>query len=93
MYNCETWPLTLREKHRLGVFENRVLKKISGFKRDEVTGGWGRLCNKELYDLYSDNKYYSGGQVTKNKMCGVCESYGGTVDGVYRVLVGRTDVK
>jgi hypothetical protein len=35
------------------VFENRVPKKISGLKRDEVTGGWRRLCNEELYDLYS----------------------------------------
>jgi len=53
LYGCETWPLTLWEKHRLGVFENRVLKKIFGLKRDEVTGGWRRLCNEELYDLYS----------------------------------------
>jgi hypothetical protein len=38
LYGCETWPLTLREEHRLRVFENRVLRKVFGPKRDEVTG-------------------------------------------------------
>jgi hypothetical protein len=42
-YGCETWYLTLREEHRLRVFENRVLKRIFGPKRNEVTGGW-RSC-------------------------------------------------
>jgi hypothetical protein len=50
---CETWPLTLREEHRLRVFENRVLKRIFGQKRDEMTGGWKKLHNEELRDLYS----------------------------------------
>jgi hypothetical protein len=50
---CETWSLTLREEHRLGVFENRVLKRIFGLKRDEVTGEWRKLHNEELHDLYS----------------------------------------
>jgi hypothetical protein len=45
-------PLTLRDKHRLRVFENRVLKRIFGPKRDEVTGGWGKLHNEELHNLY-----------------------------------------
>jgi hypothetical protein len=40
LYGCETWSLTLREKHRLRVFENKVLRRIFGPKRDEVTGGW-----------------------------------------------------
>jgi hypothetical protein len=40
LYKCETWSLTLREEHRLRVFENRVLRKIFGPKRDEVTGEW-----------------------------------------------------
>jgi hypothetical protein len=39
LYGCETWSLTLREKHRLRMFENRVLRRIFGPKRDEVTGG------------------------------------------------------
>jgi hypothetical protein len=38
--------LTFREEHRLGVFENRVLRRIFGLKRDEVTGGWRKLLNE-----------------------------------------------
>jgi hypothetical protein len=53
LYGCETWSLTLREEHRLRVFENRVLRKIFGPMRDEVTGGWRKLYNGELRDLYS----------------------------------------
>jgi hypothetical protein len=44
LYGCETWFLTLREEHRLRVFENRVLRRIFGPKRDEVTGGWRKFC-------------------------------------------------
>jgi hypothetical protein len=53
LYGCETWSLTLREEHTLTVFENRVLRKIFGPKRDEVTGEWRKLHNEELRDLYS----------------------------------------
>jgi hypothetical protein len=49
----ETWSLTLREEHRLKVFENRVLRRIFGPKRVEVTGEWRKLHNEELHDLYS----------------------------------------
>jgi hypothetical protein len=52
LYGCETWSLTLREEHRLRVFESRVLR-IFGPKRDEVTGEWRKLHNEELHDLYS----------------------------------------
>jgi hypothetical protein len=52
LYGCETWSLTLREEQRLRVFEYRVLRKISGPKRDEVTGEWRRLHNEELYAVY-----------------------------------------
>ena len=48
-YGCETWSLTMREESRLRVFENRVLRRIFGPKRDEVTGEWGKLHNEELY--------------------------------------------
>jgi hypothetical protein len=47
LYGCETWSLTLSEEHRLGVFENRVLRRIFGLKRDEVTGEWRKLHNEE----------------------------------------------
>jgi hypothetical protein len=53
LYGCETWSLTLREEHRLRVFENRVLRRIFGPKRDEVTGCWRKLHNEELHGLYS----------------------------------------
>ncbi|PSN30233.1 hypothetical protein C0J52_27890 [Blattella germanica] len=52
LYGCETWTLTLREEKRLRVFENKVLRKIFGLKRDEKTGEWRRLHNTELKDLY-----------------------------------------
>ena len=53
LYGCETWSLTLRVERRLGVFENRVLKRIFGPKRVEVTGEWRKVHNEELNDLYS----------------------------------------
>jgi hypothetical protein len=53
LYGCATWSLTLREEHRLRVFENRVLRRILGLKGDEVTGEWRKLHNEELRDLYS----------------------------------------
>jgi hypothetical protein len=45
LYGCETWSLTLREEHRLRVFENRVLRRISGLRRDELTRDWRKLGN------------------------------------------------
>jgi hypothetical protein len=53
LYGCVTWSQTLREEHRLKVFGNRVLRRIFRPKRDEVTGGWGKLHNEELHNLYS----------------------------------------
>jgi hypothetical protein len=53
LYGCETWSLTLREERRLKVFENRVLRKIFGPKRDKVMGEWRKLHSEELHNLYS----------------------------------------
>jgi hypothetical protein len=53
LYGCETWSLTLREEHRWRVSENRVLRRIFGPKREEVAGGWRRLHNEKLHNLYS----------------------------------------
>jgi hypothetical protein len=53
LYGCETWSLTLREEHRLRMFKNRVLRRIFGPKRAEVTGGWRKLHSDELHNLYS----------------------------------------
>jgi hypothetical protein len=52
LYGCETWSLTLREERRLRVFENRVLRRIFGSRRDEVTGEWRKLQIEELIVLY-----------------------------------------
>jgi hypothetical protein len=53
LYGCETWSLTLKEEHRLRVFEIRVLRRIFGLNRDEITGEWRKLHNEELHALYS----------------------------------------
>jgi len=53
LYGCETWSLTLKEERRLRVFENRVLRRVFGPKRDEVTRKWRKLHNEELRDIYS----------------------------------------
>ena len=53
LYGCETWSLALSEECRLRVFENRVLRRIFGPKRDEIIGEWRKLHNEELNDLYS----------------------------------------
>jgi len=52
LYGCETWSLTLREEQKLRVFENVVLRRIFGPRRDKVMGEWSRLHNEELNDLY-----------------------------------------
>jgi hypothetical protein len=52
LYGCETWLLTLREEYRLRMFENRVLWRVFGPRRDEVTGEWRKLHEEELNDLY-----------------------------------------
>jgi hypothetical protein len=52
LYGCETWCLTLRDESKFRVFVNRVLRKLHGPKRDEVTGGWRKLLNDELHNFY-----------------------------------------
>jgi hypothetical protein len=52
-YGCENWFLIVREEHRLRVFEKRLLRRIFGPKREEVTGGWGKLHNEDVHNLYS----------------------------------------
>ena len=55
LYECETWSLTLRVERRLRVFENRVLRRVFGLKRDDVIEEWRRPYTEELNDLYSPN--------------------------------------
>ena len=66
LYGCETWSLTLREERRLRMFENRVLRRIFGPKRDEITREWGKLHNEERNDLYSLPNDFSGDRIEKN---------------------------
>jgi len=65
LYGCETWSLTLREERRLRLLENKVLMRIFGPKRDEVTEEWRKLHKKELYDLYSSQNII---RLIKSKM-------------------------
>jgi hypothetical protein len=53
LYGCETWTLTLREKHILRIYENRMLRRVFGPKREEVVGAWRRLHNEELHNLHA----------------------------------------
>jgi hypothetical protein len=57
LYGCETLSLTLREEHRFKAFENGVLMRIFGHKREEVAGGWRRLHNEELHNLYASPNF------------------------------------
>jgi hypothetical protein len=65
LYGCETWSLTLREEHRLRMFENRVLRRIFGPKGDEVTGRLREVHDEELHNLYSSPNII---RIIKSKM-------------------------
>jgi hypothetical protein len=84
LYGCETRSLTLREEHRLRVFENRVLRRIFGSKRDEVTGEWRKLHSGELHILYSSPDIIR--QIKSRRMRWAGMGEGGNM---YRVLVGK----
>ena len=92
LYGCEIWSFTMREERRLRVFENRVLRRVFGPKRDEVKEEWRKLQNEELSDLYSPPNIV---QVIKsrrmrwvgNVACMLERKY------IYRVLVGKPDGK
>jgi hypothetical protein len=91
LYGCETWSLTLGEKHRLRVFENRVLRKIFGPKREE-DGSWRKLHNDELHSLYSSPNIVRVIKSKRTRWAGHVARMG---DGrcVYRVLVWRSEGK
>jgi hypothetical protein len=89
LYGCETRSLTLREEHRLRVFENRVLRKIFGPKRDEVTGGWRKLHNEELHSLYSAPGIVMVIKVRRMRWAGHVARMG-EVRGAY-IFVGRPE--
>ncbi|KAJ4435467.1 hypothetical protein ANN_18083 [Periplaneta americana] len=92
LYGCETWTLTLREEHRLRVFENKVLRKIFGAKRDEVTGEWRKLHNTELHALYSSPDILRNIKSRRLRWAGHVARMG-EFRNAYRVLVGRPEGK
>jgi hypothetical protein len=92
LYGCETWSLTVREEHRLKVFENRVLTRIFGPKRDEVMGEWRRLHNEELPDLYSSPSISRIIKLKRMRWAGHVARMGEKRN-VYRILVGKPEGK
>ncbi|KAJ4438750.1 hypothetical protein ANN_14701 [Periplaneta americana] len=92
LYGCETWTLTLREEHRFRVFENKVLRKIFGAKRGEVTGEWRKLHNTELHALYSSPDIIRNIKSRRLRWAGHVARMG-ECRNAYRVLVGRPEGK
>jgi len=92
LYAYETWSLTLREEHRLSVFENRVLRRIFGPKRDKVTREWRKLHNEELNDLYSSPNIVQVIKSRRMRWAGHVARLG-EGRGEYRVLVGKPEGK
>jgi hypothetical protein len=91
LYGCETWSLTVQEEHKLRVFENRVLR-IFGPKRDRVTGGWRKLHNEELHNLYSSPSIIRIITSRWMRWAGHVARMGGKRN-VYRLLVGKPEGK
>ena len=92
MYGFETWSLTLREERRLRVLENRVLRRIFGLKRDEVTGERTKLHNEELNDLYCSPNIFRVIKSQRMRWKGHVARMGER-RGVYRDLLGKPERK
>ncbi|KAJ4430966.1 hypothetical protein ANN_19559 [Periplaneta americana] len=90
LYGCETWTLTLREEQRLRVFENKVLRKIFGAKRDEVTGEWIKLHSAELHALYPSPDIIRNIKSRRLRWAGH-GAWMGESRNAYRVLVGMPE--
>ena len=92
LYGCETWSLILREERRLRVYENRVLRKIFGPKRDEVTRDRRKLHNEELNDLYSSSNIVRVIKSRRMRWAGHVVRMGERRD-LHRMLVGKPEGK
>jgi hypothetical protein len=91
-FGCETWSLTLKEEHKLRVFHNRVLGRIFGPKRDEVTGEWRKLHNEELHNLYSSPDISRQIKSRRMRWAGHVARMGENRK-LYKVLVGKPEGK
>jgi len=92
LYGCETWSLTLWEERSLRMSENRVLRRIFGPKRDEVTGEWRKLHSEELNDLYCSSNIVRVIKSRRMRWAGHVARMGER-RGVYRVLVVKPEEK
>jgi hypothetical protein len=92
LYGCETWSLTLRKEHRLRVFENRVLRRMFGPKRNEVIGEWRKLLSEEFHNLYSSPDIIRLGKSRRMRWAGHVARMGEERK-VYKVLVGKPEGK
>jgi hypothetical protein len=92
LYGCETWSLALREEHSLRAFENKVLTRIFGRKRDEVTAEWIKLHNEELHNLYSLPCIIRIIKLRSMKWAGHVARMGEKRN-AYRLLVGKPEGK
>jgi hypothetical protein len=90
LYGCENWSVTLRVEHILRVFENSVLRRLFGPKRDEVTGGWRKLHNEELLGLYSSPSIIRVIKARRMRWVGHVARMGEVRD-AYNILVGRPE--
>jgi hypothetical protein len=77
LHGCGNYSLALGEEYRLRVFENRVLKRIFGWKRDEMIGGWRKLHNEDLRDLYSLSSIIRIIKSRRMRWVGACSTTGG----------------
>jgi hypothetical protein len=88
LYGREIWSLTVREEHRLRVFDNRVLRRIFGPDRDELIGEWRKLHSGELHNVYSSSDIIRQIKSRRMRWAGHVARMG---EGgkVYKVLVGK----
>jgi hypothetical protein len=89
---CESWSITLREENRLRTLENRVLRRIFEPKREEVAGGWRRLHNEELHNMYTSLNII---RVIKSRMMKWVGkvAYVGEMRNAYKFLIRKPEAK
>jgi hypothetical protein len=92
LYGCETWSLTLREEHRLRVFEKRALRRIFGPKRDELIGGLRKLHNEENPNLYGSPSIIRMIKSMRMKWAGHVARMG-KKGNAYRISLGKPEGK